>query len=292
MLKVPSPIHERTGAAPAPARLGRLMAGPLAAVERFFERLFERPAARLFQARVEPVHMQRGLERAMESERRVHNRRAYVPALFRVLLHPSDLAALDGDRALMSRDLAEQIRVYARRHGYILLARPRVDVEASTAVAHGDLRVYAEPVVLPSTLTEVPRGGSRPPPDSPAQPMAAESWPVDSPAHATVVFSAPRPKGPHAQLAIRTPGSTVTRVPVSGGTMRIGRALDNDVVLADERVSRHHGQIGIRLGMLVYTDLDSTNGSYLHGSSVSEIALGPGDVLQLGSSTVTIEPGS
>jgi hypothetical protein len=28
----------------------------------------------------------------------------------------------------------------------------------------------------------------------------------------------------------------------------------------------------------------------LNGSPVSEIALGPGDVLQLGSSTVTIEP--
>ena len=44
--------------------------------------------------------------------------------------------------------------------------------------------------------------------------------------------------------------------------------------------------------MLVYTDLGSTNGSFLNGSPVTEIALGPGDVLQLGSSTVTIEPAS
>jgi pSer/pThr/pTyr-binding forkhead associated (FHA) protein len=70
----------------------------------------------------------------------------------------------------------------------------------------------------------------------------------------------------------------------------VGRSLDNDVVLPDEKVSRHHGQIGIRLGMLVYTDLGSTNGSFLNGASVSEIALGPGDVLQLGSSTLTVEP--
>jgi pSer/pThr/pTyr-binding forkhead associated (FHA) protein len=41
--------------------------------------------------------------------------------------------------------------------------------------------------------------------------------------------------------------------------------------------------------MLVYTDLGSTNGSFLNGSPVTEIALGPGDVLQLGNSTVTIE---
>ena len=76
------------------------------------------------------------------------------------------------------------------------------------------------------------------------------------------------------------------------GTVRLGRARDNDVVLVDDKVSRHHGQMSIRLGMLVYTDLGSTNGSYLNGSAVTEIALGPGDVLQLGSSTVTIEPTS
>ena len=40
---------------------------PLAAIERFFERLFERPSARLFRTRVQPVQIQRRIERAMES---------------------------------------------------------------------------------------------------------------------------------------------------------------------------------------------------------------------------------
>ena len=74
--------------------------------------------------------------------------------------------------------------------------------------------------------------------------------------------------------------------------MRIGRALDNDVVLPDEGVSRHHGQMSVRLGTLVYADLGSTNGSFLNGSGVTEIALGPGDVLQLGGSSLTIETGA
>jgi pSer/pThr/pTyr-binding forkhead associated (FHA) protein len=89
---------------------------------------------------------------------------------------------------------------------------------------------------------------------------------------------------------VRTPNRAVERYLVRPGTIRVGRSLDNDIVLADDKVSRHHGQIGVRLGMLVYTDLGSTNGSLLNGSTVTEIALGPGDVLQLGSSTVTIEP--
>jgi len=273
------------------------MAGPLAAVERFFERLFERPAARLFQARVEPVHIQRSLERALESERRVHNRRAYVPSIFRVLLNDADLAALDGDRAVMARDLAEQLRVYARRHDYILLARPRIEVQPSSAVASGDVRVYAEPLVLPDRI-DGRRGNGRRANGRPTSPPGPPPEPVPEPVaeglygQGTAVFAAPRPNAPHAQLAVRSPNVGVLRVPVSGGTIHIGRSLDNDVVLTDEKVSRHHGRIGIRLGMLVYTDLGSTNGSYLNGSSVSEIALGPGDILQLGSSTVTIEPGS
>ena len=42
---------------------------PLAAIERFFERLLERPSARLFRARLQPVQLQRRIERAMEAER-------------------------------------------------------------------------------------------------------------------------------------------------------------------------------------------------------------------------------
>lgn len=262
------------------------MAGPLAAVERFFERLFERPAARLFQPRVEVVQIQRALERVMESERRVQSRRSYVPTVFRVLLNDADTAALDADLPVLARELAESLRVYARAHGYVLLAQPRVEIGSSSTVPQSDVRAYADPVVLPANgSAPVARPGQI----VPARPTAP---PPDLVGESTAVFAAPRTIAPRAQLAIRTPGRQPVRVPVQPGTVRLGRALDNDVVLADQKVSRHHGQIGVRLGMLVYTDLGSTNGSFLNGRAVTEIALGPGDVLQLGSSTVTIEPTS
>jgi hypothetical protein len=275
------------------------MAGPLTAVERFFERLFERPAARLFQDRVERVQIQRGIERAIETERTVRDRRAYVPSHYRVLLNTADAAALDGDLAALTRDLAEQVRVYARAHQYVLAARPSVELIASAAVASGDVRVYADRAPAPPE----PRAPAPAPPMPPAPAQAADSDlgetpptatasgdQVDAVPGATAVFAAPRANTPRAQLAVRTPSQPVSRINVRPGTIRLGRALDNDIVLPDDKVSRHHGQIGIRLGMLVYTDLRSTNGSYLNGSAVSEIALGPGDVLQIGSSTVTVEP--
>ncbi len=274
------------------------MAGPLTAVERFFERLFERPAARLFQEPVQRVQIQRAIERAMESERAVHDRRAYVPAHYRVLLNTADAAALDGDLAKLKQDLADQVRLYARAHDYVLQARPSVEVIKSSAVATGDVRVYADrapapekkppttPPVPPAPVQAIALGEGQteedPDPDTDAD--------VDPVPGGTAVFAAPRPNTPRAQLAVRTSGQPVSRINVRPGTIRLGRALDNDIVLPDDKVSRHHGQIGMRLGMLVYTDLGSTNGSFLNGAAVTEIALGPGDVLQVGSSTITVEP--
>src|SRR4051794_29631022 len=126
------------------------MAGPLTAVERFFERLFERPAARLFQEPVERTQIQRAIERAMESERVVRERRAYVPAHYRVLLSKADAAALNGDLDALTRDLAEQVRLYARAHEYVLQARPTVEVISSNSVAARDVRVYADRAPMPT----------------------------------------------------------------------------------------------------------------------------------------------
>jgi hypothetical protein len=262
------------------------MAGPLTAVERFFERLFERPAQRLFQPQVEVVQIQRALERVMETERKVHARRSYVPASYRVLLNDSDASALNAELRTMAVDLAESLRLYARTHGYILQAQPRVEIGTSSAVPPSDVRAYAEAFAVPTNGGPPSSSGLRP--AQGVEPLPPE--PPDIVGEPTAVYAAPRPAAPKAQLAIRSPGHAVTRVAVRPGTLRLGRSLDNDVVLQDDKVSRHHGQMSVRLGMLVYTDMGSTNGSFLNGSAVTEIALGPGDVLQLGSSTVTIEP--
>ncbi len=275
------------------------MAGPLSAVERFFERLFERPAARLFQARLEPVQIQRSLERAMERERAIQSRKAYAPTTYRVLVNASDHALLDPANGSLRADLSEALRLYARAHGYTLAARPSVEIEPSTVVPQGDVRVFAAPPIIPASVA--PNGHDRPSPPTIQPPPTAESpdsqdeEDIEPPfdiSQATAVFAAPIPSAPRAVMAIRCPGQPVSRIAVQPGTIRLGRSIDNDIVLTDERVSRRHGQIGVRHGMLVYTDLGSTNGSYLNTAPVTEIALGPGDVLQLGSSTITIEPGS
>jgi hypothetical protein len=269
------------------ARLRPRMAGPFAAMERFFERLFERPAARLLAPRLEAVQVQRQLQRAMESGRQREGSRTLVPTRYRVLLHPADLVAL-GARDGLPAELAEGLRDYARRRGYVLASRPVVRLEASPRMSAGQTLVLNDP---DDRLPRADEGDARhaaPAPVAPDGTDGGDVLPATGPN--TMVFQALAPDVPRARIVVRAPGGDAVRVPISGGTLRVGRAHDNDIVLDDARVSRHHAQISVRLGTLIYTDLSSTNGSFLHGSRVHEIALGPDDVIQLGASSLTIEP--
>jgi pSer/pThr/pTyr-binding forkhead associated (FHA) protein len=71
--------------------------------------------------------------------------------------------------------------------------------------------------------------------------------------------------------------------------LTIGRSADNDLVVADSRVSRHHARITGRRGTLVYADLGSTNGSRVNGVQVGELVLGAGDRIEVGDTIIIVE---
>ena len=73
----------------------------------------------------------------------------------------------------------------------------------------------------------------------------------------------------------------------AGTATRIGRALNNDIVVSDASVSRHHASIEYRHGGFVLRDLGSQNGTWLAGQRVSEVSLGRGDALRLGDAVFT-----
>jgi pSer/pThr/pTyr-binding forkhead associated (FHA) protein len=251
---------------------------PLAAIERFFERLFERPSARLFRTRLQPVQVQRRIERAMEAERLAASDRTLVPNRFVVHLHPSDLAGFEDIERSLATELADAALLFARAHHYTLVDRPRVDLLGDPTVERSDIRVdarFADPI----------GGRVRPPEDSSegADTVGDLSDPL-----ATMVFAVPRPSAPRARLRV-TEGSGATREVGIGAGVTIGRATDNDLVLRDERVSRHHGRIAGRRGTLVYSDLESTNGSEVNGHRVTEVVLGAGDRIHVGSTTLEVE---
>ncbi len=122
---------------------------PLTAIERFFERLFERPSARLFRTRLQPVQLQRRIERAMEAERLAASDRTLVPNRFVVHLHPDDLAGFDEMEQTLAAELADAALLFARAHHYTLVDRPRVDLLGDVTVVRADIRVdarFADPI--------------------------------------------------------------------------------------------------------------------------------------------------
>lgn len=71
-------------------------------------------------------------------------------------------------------------------------------------------------------------------------------------------------------------------LPVPEGGLRFGRAPDNEVVLAEEGVSRYHAKLLYENGTLWVQDLGSRNGIFVNDSRVNaHKALKVGDVLAI-----------
>ena len=72
--------------------------------------------------------------------------------------------------------------------------------------------------------------------------------------------------------------------------VRIGSGEDCDLVLTDERVSRHHLGVRESAGRFLCRDLGSKNGTLYEGSLVTEVRVGPGATFKVGRSFLRIQP--
>jgi sigma-B regulation protein RsbU (phosphoserine phosphatase) len=72
-------------------------------------------------------------------------------------------------------------------------------------------------------------------------------------------------------------------VPLGQGSISIGRAPDQDIVLSDPRVSRRHALIVQEQDSYSVIDQNSTHGTFLNSVRVDKATLTLGDVLQIGS---------
>ncbi|WP_280702166.1 FHA domain-containing protein [Kitasatospora sp. GP82] len=79
----------------------------------------------------------------------------------------------------------------------------------------------------------------------------------------------------------RRPPTTVRPLPAR--IVRIGRATDNDLVIPDLSVSRHHAELrAVPDGHYEIADIGSHNGTYLNGQPVLQARVGPGDLVGIG----------
>jgi predicted ester cyclase len=75
-------------------------------------------------------------------------------------------------------------------------------------------------------------------------------------------------------------------------TIRIGRVPDNDIVLADLDVSRHHAELRRRPdGSFEITDLNSHQGTYVNGERITRAMLTDQDIIGIGHTTFRLSGG-
>ena len=85
-----------------------------------------------------------------------------------------------------------------------------------------------------------------------------------------------------ARLVVPQPGGFRT-VPLARFPFRIGRHHENDLVLAEADVSRHHAELTREGERFYVADTNSRFGTYLNGEKIDRHVLVHGDQIQLGS---------
>lgn len=230
--------------------------------EELAERAVEGTFFRLFGDRLSPTRVAAHLERAIEEHQLCSDGGALqAPTHYWVHLHPGDYQALvdnpqrEGETPVEDA-LAHQISALVSKADMALDGRPIVHIRPDEAVAPQAIRVDArrEP-------------GEEGPMAQTRQMEAAKEL-----ADGTGLS-----EGPKGRPFLILEGQR--HIPLTEPRVSIGRALSNDVIIDDPRVSRHHAQLRHRYGHYILVDLGSSGGTRINDYPVEECVLHSGDVI-------------
>ena len=198
------------------------------------------------------------LARAMEDEQfTTETGEHFAPNLYWVYLNPADYDTLREAQPDLPSDLARAMIELAARANLRLPDQPIVEIRSDERIPRKQVSVAAQYVAQTTT----PIGETAEIAIDQLQ-AARQSWDASSVQSFLILEG-------HRHVALSKPAVT------------LGRALDNDVVIDDPRVSRHHAQLRLRQGRYVLYDTGSSGGTQLNNQSVSEAVLNAGDVISL-----------
>ena len=92
------------------------------------------------------------------------------------------------------------------------------------------------------------------------------------------------------KLILKFKDNVIKEYPIAGDRIKIGREEDNDIVIDNAAVSRHHAKIERAGGGYVVSDLNSTNGTFVNENRITQgVKLQDGDIIIVGKHTITLE---
>ncbi|HZY45206.1 MAG TPA: DUF3662 and FHA domain-containing protein [Anaerolineae bacterium] len=214
--------------------------------------------SRLLGGRLQPMEVATALARAMEDEQfTADTGDQFAPNVYWVYLNQADYAALRHTQPTLPSDLASSLIDLAERGGLKMPDRPIVEIRSDPAIPARHISVAAKYMAQDTA------------PISATDEIAQDAL--------DLARSAPKTAMTHSFLILEGRRHVALSKPV----ITLGRALDNDIVLDDTRVSRHHAQLRIRQGQYILYDTGSSGGSSVNGGPVSEVLLRGGDVISL-----------
>lgn len=84
------------------------------------------------------------------------------------------------------------------------------------------------------------------------------------------------------RIQYTTPGGATGALELTAERLTLGRADDNQLVISDDSVSSHHGEVTFDGAAWFITDLGSTNGTKVGGERVESIELAHGGSFTIG----------
>ncbi len=226
-------------------------------VERGIENAVNTLFARAFRGEVEPIEIATRLSKELDAQAKLLSRdKRLVPNNFTVYLSEHDYDELAPMARAINDDIVPELRRHAGERHYVFNGPIRIDYECDSALTVGRFRVDSEAV---ATVAEA--GGA---------------------ASTTAIKRAP--------LVLEVNG---VRHPLLPPGFTIGRGSEADLRINDPGISRQHARVVVdsdATGEVAVSieDLGSTNGVIVNGQRVTNVALGDGSRIEIGSTRMLV----
>jgi hypothetical protein len=243
--------------------------------EKRLEGLVEGAFAKVFKGVVHPVEILNAMQREAEAHKAIlAGGRTLVPNRYVIDLSPYDHSRLAPYAAALAQELAQSQAEYIGEKGWTVYGDVIVEIERGDGLDTGMFRVTAE----------VYTGGDVPP--APAYDQGPAHQGYDQQQYPPYAGGG-MPQQPASGRGVRLVANDGRSYPLSIGSTVIGRGDQANLRLPDVGISRRHARLDYDGAQVVLTDLGSTNGSMVNGQRISAVALNPGDMVQIGTTTLT-----
>lgn len=243
------------------------------------EKLIEGGFKTAFKSEVQPVELARKLAREMDAHRAASVSRTYAPNEYTVFLSPRDREQFSHYEDGLQNELSLYLLEHARKRGYSLISRPTIAFETDDRLDLGLFGIQARLA------------------DAPEEELPPELEPT--PSGHTQVYNVRDLQAPPREIGdLAGSGPSVApRAVIESGDRRfalqapattIGRGRDADVRLDDPNISRVHVQFYVDGDRWIVADMGSTNGTRLHGRTLTgPSVVQTGDSIQIGNTVLT-----